>query len=117
MPAAAVRLYRQCKLADDDCAVFPESEKTAFEANGYTAAYPVGSDTVMGYAFPNVDTDQDELIDGFEQLIGTNPSVADSDGDGAADGVEYPLAGVPVSDPCSGPVNVCDPPPFFDGFE
>jgi hypothetical protein len=117
MPAGAVRLYRQCKLADDDCAVFVESEKAAFEANGYTAAYPAGTDVVMGYAFPNVDADQDELIDGFERLIGTNPAVSDSDADGAKDGVEYPLAGVPVSDPCSGTLNACDPPAFFDGFE
>ena len=117
MPAGSAKLYRQCKLADDDCAVFIESEKAGFEANGYTATYPSSSSPVLGYAFPNVDTDGDQLVDGFERMIGTNPASPDSDGDGFVDGAEYPLAGVPVSDPCSGSANTCDPPSFFDGFE
>jgi hypothetical protein len=72
----------------------------------------------MGYAYRNVDTDSDTLIDGFERLIGTNPASIDSDGDGTADGVEYPLAGVPVSDPCAGPAITCSQEAlFFDGFE
>lgn len=35
------------------------------------------------------DTDQDYLSDSFEELIGTNPEIADSDGDGFTDAEEY----------------------------
>jgi gliding motility-associated-like protein len=37
---------------------------------------------------PSLDCDSDGLINGDEQLLGTNPSVADSDGDGVTDGQE-----------------------------
>ncbi|MCP4654996.1 MAG: hypothetical protein GY856_06210, partial [bacterium] len=37
---------------------------------------------------PNVDTDGDTLIDGFEELIGTNPRLSDTDCDGLGDGAE-----------------------------
>jgi hypothetical protein len=44
----------------------------------------------------------------MEIAVGTNPSSADSDGDGLNDGVEFPFADVPVSDPCSeGAANTC----------
>ncbi len=118
VPAAAEKLYRLCNAAEDDCAVFLEHELAAFQNAGYTTAYPAGSDPVMGYAYRNIDADGDTLIDGFERLIGTNSASADSDGDAVADGVEYPLAGVPVSDPCSGPAIICTQSAvFFDGFE
>jgi serine protease len=118
IPAGATKLYRQCNPAEDDCALFLEHELATFANLGYTAAYPVGTDPVIGYAYRNLDTDGDTLIDGFEHLIGTNPASADSDGDGAADGAEYPLAGVPMSDPCAGPAVTCFAEGlFFDGFE
>jgi hypothetical protein len=111
-------ISRQCNSAQDDCAVFLEPERAVFEAAGYTAAYPAGSMTVIGYAYPNVDTDGDALVDGFERVIGTNPTTMDSDGDGAIDSVEYPLAGVPISDPCAGPNVTCTVNGLFaDGFE
>lgn len=56
----------------------------------------------IGYVFPNDDTDGDGLIDGFELALGTDPAAADSDCDGVADGTEYPIAGLPVSDPLDG---------------
>lgn len=93
-------LYRACKVADDDCAVFLESERTVFEAAGYTAAYPSNHPKVIGSAYPAVDTDGDGLVDGFEREIGTNINVADTDGDGIDDGVEFPMDGVSHSDPC-----------------
>ena len=40
---------------------------------------------------------RDGLIDGFERIIRTRPDLADSDGDGVSDGVEFPLAGISVS--------------------
>ena len=111
-------LYRQCNAAEDDCAVFLESERATFEAGGYTASYPTGTSPVIGYAYPNVDTDTDGLIDGFERLIGSNPAQADSDGDTILDGIEYPLAGVPTSDPCNGPAVSCSIAGIFgNGFE
>lgn len=98
----AQKLYRECNTSIDDCAVFLESERATFEGNGYTSAYPSTSSKVLGYAYPNVDTDNDGLVDGMEYVIGTNPNVADSNGDGLLDGTAYPQAGVPVTDPCLG---------------
>ncbi len=54
---------------------------------------------LLGHVYPNIDTDGDGLIDGQERILGTNVNNVDSDGDGINDGVEYPPAGVPVSDP------------------
>lgn len=102
IPPGAQKIYRACKTADDDCASFLESERTAFEAAGYTAAYPTGSNKVLGYAYPAVDSDNDGLVDGFEYVVGTKPQNDDSDNDGQKDGIELPMASVPVSDPCSG---------------
>lgn len=70
----------------------------------------------LGYAYPNVDSDGDGLIDGFEYLLGTDPYHTDSDRDGFLDGEEYPQAGIPKSDPCSS--SRCKPGYLFeDGFE
>lgn len=70
------------------------------------------------YAYPNVDSDGDGLIDGFERIIRTRPDLADSDGDGVSDGVEFPLAGISVSDPCQGPNVQCNLSALFaNGFE
>jgi len=102
IPPAAQPIYRACKAADSDCATFLESERAVFEANGYTTAYPAGSDKKLGYAYSATDTDGDGLPDGFEQLIGTHSALADSDSDGATDNAEFPLAGIANSDPCSG---------------
>jgi serine protease len=107
IPPGAQHIRRQCNLVEDDCAVFLEPELAAYQAAGYTAAYPAGSDPVMGYAYPNVDTDGDGLVDGLEIVAGINPNDADSDDDGLPDGQEYPAAGVSQSDPCQGPNVTC----------
>lgn len=119
MPVGSERLYRKCKTSDDDCAIFLERDRLTMEGQGYTATYPSGGVTVLGYAYPNVDADGDLLVDGMERVIGTNPVLSDSDGDSVADGVEYPQASVPISDPCNGPNVQCSvvPPLFVDGFE
>ncbi len=103
IPPGAEKFYRACKTADGDCATFLESERVAFEAQGYTAAFPSGSNKVMGYAYPPVDTDGDGLIDGFEHVIGTNIYLQDSDGDGLSDTAEFSMTALPASDPCAGP--------------
>ena len=119
IPAGAERLHRKCKTGDDDCAVFLERDRVMMEGQGYTASFPLGASSLLGYAYPNVDTDGDLLVDGMERVIGTNPLLIDSDGDSVIDGLEFPQAGVPVSDPCNGPNVQCGivPPLFGDGFE
>lgn len=103
IPPGAEKLWRKFRSAVNDCAVFLENERTTFEAAGYTAACPAGSSLLLGYAYPvDVDTDNDGLPDGFEYVVGTDPTRADSDGDGSTDGDEFPMTGVPVSDPCFG---------------
>jgi hypothetical protein len=119
IPPGAQKFYRACKLQTPgsfyDCANFIESEKPGFDALGYTLPFP-GSSTVLGYAYPATNSDAkpapgDNLIDGFEYVIGTDPTNADSDGDGASDSVEYPVAGVPDRDPLT-----IDP-IFANGFD
>jgi serine protease len=91
-----VKLLRRYNPTRGDHAIFPESQLAAMQAEGYTQLS--GSDW-LGYVYPNVDSDGDGLINGFESLLGTNPLGADSDLDGRTDGTEYPLADLPVSDP------------------
>jgi hypothetical protein len=120
IPPAAQALYRECSTAAGDCATFLESERALFEANGYTAAFPPSSSKKLGYAYPATDQDGDGLPDGFELVVGTSPTRADSDGDGIADVSEFPLAGVPVSDPCAGGVGAIYCPAnsiFADGYD
>lgn len=102
IPPGTQRFYRECKTADHDCATFLENEKTTFEAAGYTSAYPSGSSKMLGYAYPATDTDSDGLPDAFEYVVGTSPTRKDSDGDNSQDATEFPMVGVPVTDPCHG---------------
>ena len=101
IPPGAERLYRKCNVSRDDCALFLERQRTSFEAQGYTATYPAGTNVVIGYAYPNVHSDNDSLIDGQELLLGSRLNAVDSDLDGVCDDAEYPVAGLPTSDPCS----------------
>jgi hypothetical protein len=60
------------------------------------------------------------LADAVELVAGTNPNVADTDGDSSRDDLEYPLAGIPLSDPCNPGAPFCGTvvdPIFTDGFE
>jgi hypothetical protein len=103
IPPAAQKFWRKCKTADNDCATFLESERPTFEANGYMSVYPAGSNALLGYAYPATDTDGDSLPDGFEYVVGTSPTRANSDNDSSPDASEFPMIGVPASDPCGGP--------------
>jgi serine protease len=94
--AGTMKLLRRYNPVRDDIAIFPESQLGNMETEGYTQLS--GSDW-LGYVYPNIDTDGDGLINGFENLLGTNAFGPDSDLDGRPDNVEYPLADPPVSDP------------------
>jgi hypothetical protein len=74
-------------------------------------AFPTGSGTLLGYAYPVEHSDADDLVDGFEYVIGTDPNDADTDADGESDSFEYPVADVPQSDP-----RTLDP-IFANGFD
>ena len=95
IPAGAVRLYRYYNATKDDWAIFPESELATWTGNGY--AHQAGTNAWIGYVYPNTDTDFDWVINGFEGLVGTNPSSSDSDCDGISDGTE--LLKWPRTDP------------------
>lgn len=119
IPPGAQKLWRACKTAASDCAVFLESERSTFEANGYTSAYPAASSKLLGYAYSSTDSDSDGLVDGFEYVVGTNPSLSDSDGIGFGDGLSLPMIGLQVSDPClgAGAVNCPGDKIFKNGFQ
>jgi hypothetical protein len=119
MPPGTQNLYRKCN-SSNDCATFLSSE-AANTFSIYTNVYPAGSNPLLGYAYPNQDTDGDTLVDGMEYAIGTNPNSMHSDGNIAhpTDGVTYPQSGVPLADPCLGslakncPANLI----FKNGFQ
>lgn len=87
IPQGAEPLWRKCKFADDDCAVFLERDRDDYENNDFTVTVPSGSNPLLGYAYPANDTDGDGLVDGFERVIGTRheAGMTDSDDDGQSD--------------------------------
>ena len=99
IPSGAVRLYRLYNAARDDYAIFPESERAQKQAEGYVST--PGLNDWIGYVYPNVDQDGDQLIDGFEFLLGTTATRVDSDCDGRSDGAE--VLQYPYGDPRGGP--------------
>ena len=99
IPSGAVRLYRLYNVARDDYAIFPESELAQKQAEGYVSS--PGLNDWIGYVYPNLDQDGDQLVNGFEILLGINPAWPDSDCDGRTDGVE--VLQFPYSDPRNAP--------------
>ena len=117
IPEGAERLYRLYHPLRDDYAIFPHRELDAILAEGYE--HQDGLADWIGYAYPNDDGDGDELIDGFELLIGTDPANADTDCDGVSDGDEVHDYDLPDPDPANHGygdplVGSCL---FLDGFE
>lgn len=75
----ALKLWGKCNTADNDCAVFLERERSAFEGAGYTAVQPVGSNALLGYAYPATDVDlpsDDTFPDALELVIGMRTDAA-----------------------------------------
>lgn len=106
-PPGTEPVHRRCNSGKSDCAIFLASEDASYLAAGYTDVFPPGSSVVIGHAYPPVDTDGDELIDGMERVIGTSHLHADSDGDGLFDSEEYPLTGISTSLACDPTPNFC----------
>ncbi|MCP4674418.1 MAG: S8 family serine peptidase, partial [Deltaproteobacteria bacterium] len=114
-PPDTLKVYRAYNPTRIDYAIFPEDELPGMQADGYTSGI-----TVIGYAYPNVDTDGDTLIDGFEELIGTNPRFWDTDCDGLSDGHEltnYNQVQHQYGDPRDGPCWTPGVTIFADGFD
>lgn len=111
-PAGTVKLYRLYHPGLKDYAIFPQSQLAQMQAAGYTTP-PGGLSDWLGYVYPNVDSDLDQLIDGFELLLGTNSQQVDSDWDGLNDG--YEVLTYPYSDPLVYNSNLLDNPGFEEG--
>lgn len=80
------RLLRLYNAQIDDYAIFPESEEQTHRNAGY--ASQSGLNDWIGCVHPNVDSDSDTVINGFEDLAGTNPVAYDTDCDNLSDGEE-----------------------------
>lgn len=100
-------LHSACRPNQGDCATFLEQSRQQYAADGYVDPLPGATSTALGYAYPVQDSDGEGLPDGMEWVIGTSPQDADSDDDGQSDHFEFPFAGIPQSDPCSGPNVTC----------
>ena len=100
---AAQCLMLRYSSADDSYALLMESELNKAKFNTYTGTVDhltgMSDAECLGYVYPNVDSDNDLIIDGMELVLGTNPNDADSDNDGYTDGEEYPPTSPIVSDP------------------
>jgi len=114
MPPGTTRLRRLYHPAKDDYIIFPDEETSYWMSQGYVETSTLS--TVLGYVYANTDSDLDGLINGFEDLIGTDKNVYDSDCDGVPDGTEvlrYDTSIHGYSDPLEGPCGYL----FVDGFE
>ena len=101
-PSAPQALYRRYSATEESNALLLQTQLTSHPLYG---ADPLAAGAgLIGYVFPNIDSDGDGLPDGFERMIGTNRFSADSDCDGLADGVELPVASLqpPFMDPLLG---------------
>lgn len=110
-PNGTVALYLRYNSGADSYAMVTETDVNRPEYVGYAA---IGqNETLLGYVYENdaVDvagttqtSDGDEWPANWELAAGLNADRADSDCDGSSDSAEYPLAGLPISDPV---VNTC----------
>ena len=115
LPAGSILLHRLYNPSLDDWVVVPTSEVSSLPA-GYGPR--AGINEIVGAAFPNVDSDGDAVINGFETMIGTNALAADSDGDGVNDGDEIlGYTGATPSGILGDPLCSVTSCLFADGFE
>lgn len=86
-PPGTEKLYRYYNASGDDHAIFPESKLSAMISAGYSPPGG-GANPWIGFVYPNVDRDNDDLLDGFELAISTCINDSDTDNDGIRDGKE-----------------------------
>ena len=86
----------------DDNAAFSGLSDFAGPANNALLGYVYPTEVTVG-SNPRtlVDTDNEGLEDQFERVTGLNERTDNSDCDGSADGVKFPLAGISPSDSMS----------------
>jgi len=82
-------LYLRYSNLDESYALLLGSQLSLPEFQGYQQLAG-GMQNLLGYVFPNEDSDGDLLIDGQERLLGTSHLHGDTDCDGTPDGDEYP---------------------------
>ena len=78
------RLYKTSPSTD--YVLTPKSQETVWTGLGFVPMPTVSA--CLGFVVVNADTDADGVIDGFEELMGTHPGLANSDCDAAPDGTE-----------------------------
>ncbi len=116
----AEKLFRYYYDVRDDWLLLLESEPApAGYDDTITISGGAPNGEWLGWVLPNVDSDGDWVIDAWEDILGTDPQVADSDDAGCSDGAEILGYGDPsqteLSDPLDG---ICRLPRIFaDGFE
>jgi cell wall-associated NlpC family hydrolase len=90
------------RLADSDGDGVPDAFEIAHGTNPMLPDAPSGSSldgamAVVATSDPTLDIDLDGLDSNLEQMLHTNPNVADSDLDGFSDGLEYNSGSDPLS--------------------
>lgn len=90
---APQKLYRRYSYSDESYALLLDSQLGVppFFSYATDPFYNPATGGVIGYVFPNIDSDSDGLPDGMERMYGMNWLSGDSDGDGYSDLIEFPL--------------------------
>lgn len=101
-PIGTKLLKRYVKSSTSDYVLALANDEALWTGQGFASQEP----SCLGFVFPNVDSDGDQLIDGYEELVGTAADLSDSDCDGFSDGLEvssYSVAAHAYLDPLSQP--------------
>lgn len=93
-------IARNTIAAAPDWAIMLESQLSHTFYQNHTEKLNGSTDICLGYAYKSIDSDEDGLIDGYEEFLGTNINDADTDNDNRSDGQEMlvPIEGF-FSDP------------------
>ncbi len=107
-PSTPQAVYLRYSASHKSFALLLDSQLSEPQFSTYLPLTNPASSAPLGYAFKNIDTDGDGVIDGAERVLGTNRLIADTDCDGQNDGVEYPtlLMQTTTQDPLVGPCGI-----------
>ncbi|VAW42354.1 hypothetical protein MNBD_GAMMA01-1118 [hydrothermal vent metagenome] len=82
-------IARNTNKAESDWAIMLQSQATHEVFENHTVKLNDATDDLcLGYAYQSIDSDGDNLIDGYETFLGTDINQVDSDNDGRSDGDE-----------------------------